>query len=53
MNEYRGICMGWIIIIIALAYAPIIYKINSRITSLEEKIVELEDEIKQSNLKKY
>lgn len=44
--------MGWIIII-ALAYAPIIYKINSRITSLEEKIVELKDEIKQSNLKKY
>lgn len=44
--------MGWIIII-ALAYAPIIYKINSRITSLEEKIVELENEIKRNNTNNY
>lgn len=43
--------MGWIIII-ALAYAPIIYKINSRINSLEEKIVELEKEVNHYNLKK-
>jgi len=44
--------MGWIIII-ALAYAPIIYKINSRINSLEKKVVELEKQVKQSDVKRY
>ena len=44
--------MRWIIII-ALAYSPIIYKIHNRITSLEEKIVELENEIKRNNTNNY
>lgn len=35
--------MGWVLII-ALAYAPVIYSFNKRIAKLEDKIVELENE---------
>ena len=41
--------MGWIILIV-IAYAPIVYKFNRRITVLEETIVKLEDELKRKDV---
>lgn len=40
-----------LLIIIALAYAPIIYKINKQLGLLEERIIKLEHKIENINSK--
>jgi hypothetical protein len=39
----RGILMGWLIIVV-IAYLPIIYKINKRLDFLEKEVERLKGE---------